>query len=114
MQFTVKQFLAWILIIIGLGLVFWDISSSYYYFTAQKEFPKVFVENTVTKVQNPTTGNAIQDQMNNIVGEQISKLVPENSVTQLLNISSWILFASFLLWAGGKLVGIGSDFLKNS
>ena len=113
MEFTVKQFLAWVLIIIGLGIVFWDISSSYYFFTAQKEFPKVFVESP-TIVQTTSTGNAIQDQVGNIIKDQMRQLIPENSGVQLMNISSWILFASFLLWAGGKLVGIGNDFLKQS
>jgi hypothetical protein len=44
--------------------------------------------------------------------DQIGNMIPENTVTQLLNMTSWIMFASFLLWAGGKLVGMGSDFLK--
>lgn len=114
MEFTVKQFLAWVLIIIGLGIVFWDIYSSYYFFTAQKEFPAVFVQNTATKVDNSATGDTIQDQVGKVVKEQMQQLIPENTVTQLLNISSWIIFASFLLWAGGKLIGIGSDFLKNN
>ena len=113
MEFTVNQFFAWVLIIIGLGIVFWDISSSYYFFTAQKEFPPVFVNNPSAQVNNPSTGNNIQEQVGNMVKEQIKQLVPENTVTQLLNISSWIIFASFLLWAGGKLIGIGSDFLKS-
>ena len=114
MEFTVKQFLAWALIIIGLGIVFWDIYSSYYFFTGQKEFPAVFVQSTALKTDNPTTGATIQEQVGNVVKEQMQQLIPENTVTQLLNISSWIIFASFLLWAGGKLIGIGSDFLKNN
>jgi hypothetical protein len=113
MEFTVRQFLAWVLIVIGLGIVFWDISSSYYYFTAQKEFPKVFTENT-SSITNNSTGTTIEGQIGNVIKDQIKQLIPENTVTQLLNISSWMLFASFLLWAGGKLIGIGNDFLKIS
>lgn len=111
MEFTVRQFLAWILIIVGLFIVFWDISTTYYYFSAQKEFPKVFLDTQSSSISNPT-GNAIQDQIGNIVKDQISQMIPENTVTQLLNMTSWIMFASFMLWAGGKLVGMGSDFLK--
>lgn len=114
MEFTVRQFLAWVLIIIGLGIVFWDISSSYFYFTAQEKFPQVFAESTTVKTDTGSTGATIQDQVGNVIKDQIRQLVPENTVTQLLNITSWIIFASFLLWAGGKLIGIGNDFLKNS
>jgi hypothetical protein len=112
MEFTVRQFLAWVLIIMGLLIVFWDISSSYYYFSAQQEFPKVFLNSQVSTTMNTSTGNAIQDQIGSIVKDQIKQMIPENTVTQLLNMTSWIIFASFLLWAGGKLVGMGSDFLK--
>lgn len=112
MEFTVRQLLAWILIVIGLFIFFWDIATSYYYFSAQKEFPKVFLNAQTTEINNVSSGNAIQDQIGNIVKDQIKQMIPENTVTQLLNISSWIMFASFMLWAGGKLVGMGSDFLK--
>ena len=112
MEFTVRQFLAWILIIVGLFVVFWDITTSYYYFSAQQEFPKVFINNQAVTTTNGTTGTGIQDQIGNIVKNQISQMIPENTVTQLLNMTSWITFASFMLWAGGKLVGMGSDFLK--
>ena len=114
MELTVRQFLAWVLIIIGLGIVFWDISSSYLYFTAQEKFPAVFAENTAVKTEVVNTGTTIQDQIGNVVKDQIKQLVPENTVTQLLNMSSWIMFASFLLWAGGKLIGIGNNFLKDN
>ncbi|MDD4531763.1 MAG: hypothetical protein PHH21_03635 [Candidatus Pacebacteria bacterium] len=114
MEFTIRQLLAWVLIIIGLGIVFWDISSSYYYFTAQEKFPQVFRESAKTEPVGTGGGTTIQDQVTNVVKDQIKQMVPENTVTQLLNIGSWIVFASFILWAGGKLIGIGNDFLKNS
>jgi hypothetical protein len=112
MEFTVRQLLAWILVVIGLSIVFWDISTSYYYFSAQKEFPKVFLDSQVASTNLAPTGNAIQDQIIVMVRDQIKQQLPENTATQVLNMTSWIMFASFLLWAGGKLVGMGSDFLK--
>lgn len=114
MEFTVREILAWVLIIMGLFVVFWDIASSYYYFTAQQDFPSIFVNNSQASVINSTSVGAggVQDQIGGAVKDQLKQLIPENTVTQLLNISSWTIFASFLLWAGGRLVGMGSDFLK--
>ena len=115
MEFTVRQLLAWILIVAGLAIVFWDILTSYYYFSAQQDFPKVFVnEPTVTTTNNSSGNSTIQDQIGEMIKEQIKNALPENTVTQALNMASWIIFASFLLWAGGKLVGMGSDFLRKS
>ena len=113
MEFTVRTLLAWILIVSGLTIVFLDILSSYYYFTAQKEFPQVFYAPKVsTVVEAQTTNLNAQEQVTNMVKNQLKELIPENTVAQLLNMSSWIIFASFLLWAGGKLIGLGSDFLR--
>ncbi len=112
MEFTIRQFLASVLITAGLFVVFWDITTSYYYFSAQKEFPKVFLNIQTDTTNSVSTGNIAQDQIGSIVKNQISQLIPENTVTQLLNMTSWITFASFLLWAGGKLFGMGSDLLK--
>lgn len=112
MEFTIKQFLASVLITAGLFIVFWDITTSYYYFSAQKEFPKIFLNAQTDTTSIVSTGNTAQDQIGNIVKNQISQMIPENTVTQLLNMTSWITFASFLLWAGGKLFGMGSDLLK--
>ena len=113
MVISVKQILAWILIILGLFMVFWDISSSYYFFTAQKEFPQVFTNTQTVSVDTSSSQTlSAQDQVGQIIKEQMKALIPENSITQLLNMSTWIIFASFMLWAGGKIVGIGNDFLK--
>jgi hypothetical protein len=111
MATTFKQILAWILIVCGLFIVFSDIIFSYFYFSAQKQFPQVF-HNQQTAAQTLSQGTSAEDQVGEMVKEQIKEMMPEDSVTQLLNIVSWILFASFILFAGGKLVGIGTDFLR--
>lgn len=113
MIITFKQVLGWFLVIVGLYVVFWDIAESYYYFTAQKEFPQVFIAQPSKKSETQDS-SSIADYTKQIIGEQINQLIPENSVTQLLNMTTWIAFASFMLFAGGKLVGMGTGFLKNS
>lgn len=119
MEAEIKRILGIILIIIGLAIFYWDISSSYYYFTAQKEFPQVFIQPAADTSNNqPTGGSTIQDQMNALVGqqinEQIKKLIPSNTVTELLNVSVWSIFAFILIYAAGKAVGMGRDFLKDA
>jgi len=114
MTISIKQIFGVVLIAIGLILLYYDISSSYYYFNAEKEFPQVFAE-PVKQQASPTGASGstdLQDQMSAIMGEQMGKLIPENTVTGLLNVSSWILFATFLVYAAGKIIAIGSDFLK--
>jgi len=115
MEITVRNLLASLFIISGILIVFFDLLNSYYYFTAQKEFPQVFVapKGTVSSLEEaPITSTSMENQIGNLIKEQVRQFLPENSVSQALNMSSWIIFASFLLWAGGKLIGLGNDFLK--
>jgi len=115
MEITVRNLLASLFIISGILIVSFDLLNSYYYFTAQKEFPRVFAvpQGTVSSLEEaPITSTSIETQVGNMIKDQIKQFLPENTVSQALNMSSWIIFASFLLWAGGKLIGLGNDFLK--
>jgi len=114
MTLTFKSILGWVLIFVGLGIIFWDISASYYYFTGQKQFPQIFAEPKIeTSVQSPTGMIDPQELARGIIKEQLGNMMPANSVSELLNLSSWILFASFLVYAGAKVTGIGIDLLKS-
>jgi hypothetical protein len=43
-EIVLKRILGIFLILTGLLVFYWDLSESYYYYTAQKEFPQVFVQ----------------------------------------------------------------------
>lgn len=113
MTITFKVIMGWILIFLGLGVIFWDISTSYYYFTGQKQFPQIFAE---PKIEGSSSAGSQefnpQELASNIIKEQLSGIMPANSVSELLNLTSWIVFASFLIYAGGKVTGVGIDLIK--
>ncbi len=113
MTITFKSVLAWVLIFFGLGLIVWDISTSYYYFSAQKEFPQIFAEPKIESSSSATGTLDPQELAGSIIKEQLGSMMPANSVSDLLNLSSWIMFAFFIIYAGGKMVGIGNDLLKS-
>jgi hypothetical protein len=48
------------------------------------------------------------------LGDQVKNLIPTNAITETLNASLWSLFAMLLLYASGKAVGMGRDFLKDA
>lgn len=118
-EIVLKRILGIFLILTGLLVFYWDLSESYYYYTAQKEFPQVFVQpiNISTETKS-NTGGTIQDQMNALVGqqinEQVQKLVPGNAVTEVLNASVWSIFATILIYGAGKAVQMGRDFLNDA
>ena len=114
MTITFKSIFAWALIFIGLGLIFWDISTTYYYFTGQKEFPPVFANLTAEVTDKSNSQQMTAEQLaGNIIKEQINQIISAEKINIMFNMTAWILFASFLIYAGGKVVGIGNEFLKS-
>jgi len=113
MNINFKQVLGWILILIGLAIIFWAISSSYYYFTAEKEFPQLFVQKETGKASSSSNGTLDpQALINQALQDQFSQLIPANAINLSLNMLAWIVFATFLVFAGAKVVGLGHEFLK--
>jgi hypothetical protein len=114
MTITFKTIFAWALIFIGLGLIFWDISTSYNYFTGKLEFPPVFAAPATQTTDKSSSGQITAEQLaGNIIKDQMNEMLSPEKINIMLNMTAWILFASFLIYAGGKIVGIGNDFLKS-
>lgn len=114
---------AWLIVIAGLSVIGWTIFSSYGFFTGQKIFPQVFkpvaeeaqLKTAITAApKDSAEAQAFaQVKMQQAIGESVSKLFPAEAVFQLLNMTSWIIFASFLVFAGGRIAGIGVKLLAN-
>jgi len=107
-----KKILGWLLIISGVFIVFWSIQSTYTNFIGQTEFPQLFQSQEVI-ITEETSSGSVEDQIGSVIGEQINQMFPEGSVILMLNMFSWIMLASFLVFAGSKLVGMGASLLKS-
>lgn len=113
-----KNILGWILVLIGLLIIFGDILVTANYFTGKEKFPEIFKEQSFSSSNSDTTKsngsdmqNQINDAVSNAVRDQLSKTFPSSSVALMLNASLWSIFAFFLLGAGGKLVEVGGKLL---
>ncbi|MDD5568919.1 MAG: hypothetical protein PHG23_00660 [Candidatus Pacebacteria bacterium] len=114
MDFGIKQLLGVILIVVGLFVVFWTMYTSYLFFTAQAEFPQVFSNSAAANTGNNQAQGTMQDQINAMLGDQMKQFIPEGTVTGLLNITSWSIFAFIFIYGGIKIASLGNDFLKRS
>jgi len=106
-----KKILGWILIVLGLFIVLGSIYSTYLNFTGQRDFPQIF---TVQEAEvAPQTSGGPEDQISGMIGEYIKEIIPQGTITQMLNMFAWIMFAVFLVYSGSKLVSIGVILLRN-
>ena len=106
-----KKILGWILIVLGLFIVLGSIYSTYLNFTGQRDFPQIF---TVQEAEvAPQTNGGPEDQISGMIGKYIEEIIPQGTITQMLNMLAWIMFAVFLVYSGSKLVSMGAVLLRN-
>jgi len=105
-----KKIIGWSLIILGIIMVLGTIYSTYLNFTGQSEFPQIFTfeEEKVT----PQTAEGLEGQIGGMIGGYIKDLIPQGATTLMLNMFSWILLATFLVYSGSKLVSMGGVLVK--
>lgn len=119
MGVNAKVVIGWIIIVVGLAIIGQAINSSYQYFTAKADFPQVFKQPasqaaptapTETNLGNlsPEQEQALmQNQIQQSVGQAVGNILPEGGLAKLLNIIVWVMFATFLAFAGAKLAAVG-------
>lgn len=102
-----KKITAWLLIILGIALIFWTLYSSYSIFTGKSSVPAVFENQTEEKEGEPA-------EAREMVREEIRDMIPAEAVYQLLNLISWSILALILIFGGGRISIIGINLLRRS
>lgn len=111
-----NKIVGWVLLAVGVLVIVWGIWSSVQIFTAKKPVPEVFKPQQVEKVATPEKKSAspeeqMQQQIQNVIGEQIGNLLPADSMTGILNLVAWSIFMTILIFAGSRIATIGVKLL---
>jgi hypothetical protein len=59
----------------------------------------------------PVENQEIQDQLQKLVQDQLKGMLPANSIPQLLNLISWSILATILIFGGGQIASLGIKLL---
>lgn len=120
-NFMGRVVVGWILIIVGLAVIGQTINNSYKYFTGRADFPAVFTNlaaNSVldSKITAAADSQNLQEmaqaQIQQSMNQAIGNILPADSITKLLNIIVWSIFATFLVYAGAKIASLGIQLLS--
>jgi len=101
----------WILLILGVAVIGWTLMSSYNIFTGQSALPEFF-ESPGETLSPKETGNEVQDQLQQMIGEQLQGLLPANSIPQFFNLIVWSMLAFILIFGGSQISGLGIKLIK--
>jgi len=108
----VNKILGYLLILIGLAIIFTTLFGSYKVFTGGLPLPEIF---KVAEKNGSPSGNQKQDlqaQMEQTIREQIGNILPVDSLTKLLNLISFSILAGILIFGGGQVAGIGIKLIS--
>jgi hypothetical protein len=107
------KILGWGLLIIGVIMIGWTLYSSYNIFTGKTAAPEVFKEEVLTSEESlPASPSEIQKEMEKIIGEQLKKILPVDTMLGLLNLAVWSMLAFILVFGGGQISSLGIKLIK--
>lgn len=115
----IEKIFGLVLLIVGIGIIFWALYSSYNVFSGKANLPEFFKfekkevkTSTVSKEKMPTYLEEIQKQMGEIVSEQLKEILPVDILSRLLNLVVWSIFAGILIFGGSQIASLGIKLLK--
>lgn len=106
----IKKTLSLILIFVGLAIILYALYSSFNIFTAKTAPPEIFK----IEGQGSSTSGAqgLEAQFQEMINNQLMGLIPFDSVTTLLNLIAWSIFAGILIFGGAHVSGLGIKLIK--
>lgn len=111
----------WALLSIGLAVIIFSLYSSFNIFKGRSLPPEVFKIEIKAEVSNGVKGTQkitnqsledIRAQMETALQEQLKGIIPADSIVKLLNLISWSIFATLLIFGGGQIAGLGIKLIK--
>ena len=112
-----KKIIGWVLVIGGVLAIICGLWQSYQIFTDKMPAPAIFKiseqEQTAVKAQAKTNDEMVSQQIQQLLQDQLGKMIPIDTVAKLLNLTCWSIFVGILTLAAGKIAGIGVSLLKN-
>ena len=108
----INKILGYVLLVLGVVIMVFTLWQSYNIFTAKVAAPLIF--RTQVPLQQSASATDVQKQMNDAVKQQLNQILPPDSITKILNLTSWSLLAFMLIMGGGAVSGIGVKLLNGN
>lgn len=127
MEANYQKIIGWIVVFCGLALIVFTVNASFGYFTGKKDFPSVF-KSPALETRQEVLDNGVaffpvgvpdtidpqvqmQQALNQATSQAVASALPADSMTKILNLLSWSVFATFLVFSGAQVAGIGVKLL---
>lgn len=116
-----EKIIGYVLLAAGVAVIGYGLFSSYRIFTGASLAPRIFAieQTSAKKIQQGAKSfglseEALQNQMQSAISQQLQAILPANSLPMLLNLTAWSLFTGILFFGGAQLAGIGAKLIKKT
>lgn len=110
---SIERIFGLILVLLGVGIILYSMYYSFQIFTGSIEPPELFsMSEQSTNSRSPVAEDDIQGQINFVLQEQLSQILPKGILPRMLNFSMWSLFSGLMFFGGAQLAGIGIKLLR--
>lgn len=119
MKVNLTKIFGWTLFLVGIVIIFWTLYSSYNIFTAKTALPEFFKIETKETTPTPFKKKVsikpeeIQEQLGEMIGEQLKRMLPVDFLPKFLNLVVWSMLAGILIFGGSQISSLGIKLLKN-
>ncbi len=110
MSFT--KFIGWLTFLAGISIIVFSLYFSYNVLTGKVELPEFFQSQTT---QAPTSQQQMfpgQEEIGKLISEQLKGLLPEGTVSKVLNLLVWSILAGVLIFGGSQIANLGIKLLN--
>jgi len=124
-----RKIIGWLLLFVGLIIIFYSLFASYNIFTGNSPGPTVFkmpekemvlpqkgeaqaLEGQVEEDKSSSPPFATSREMQEMIGEQLKGMLPVDFIPKLLNLLSWSIMAGILIFAGTQISSLGIKLIK--
>lgn len=108
---SINKIIGIVLLVAGLVVISFSLYQSYNIFTDKTPAPLIFKTSNITN-NNNAAGSDVQKQIENTVQQQINQILPSASITKILNLLCWSMFAMILIFGGSQISGLGIKMLN--
>ncbi len=103
----------WILLIIGLIMIFSTLYFSYNIFTGKEKIPEIFkVEAKKTEPSTKAKFPTSKDEVRKMIEEELKEILPIDTFFKLLNLISQSILAGIFIFGGSQISQIGIKLIK--
>ena len=102
----------WLLLFLGVAIIFYSLYSSFNIFTAKTAVPEIFSIPLSQEIEKEIKSGDVQAQAEEMIKGQLKEMIPVDFLPGLFNLISWSILAGILIFGGSQIANLGIKLIR--